>query len=430
MSNPIRFLTPGPAPNVSRRYTLGNIVTHTLTCPSMYKGVAVLLLAALVSACATYRPAGPESVALMERAETQVQGDVRVTAAVPSREETETIFVLPLYDRGVQPVWLKIRNDSPQRVRLALVSIDPDYFSPMEVAYTHRGGYSKKGKADMERYIHAQGIQRFIPSGATVSGFVFTHLDPGTKGFNVDIYGNDKDYIFTFFISVPGFVPDHAEVNFAALYGDSELIQLQKENELRELLADWPCCSVDKEGKQGDPFNLVIVSEPEVMGRALLRSGWVETAAGAVETAAARAHLYRGRRPDVTAHKVRKDGSERKELRLWLTPVRLGEALVWLGQSSHDISRNIGEDAFSRYRIDPDLDDARMYVLQDFWYSQSLLKFGFVNGKMAADIGSPAVNFQGSEYFTDGFRSVLILSGRPVSLDETQNLWWDRVPGL
>ncbi len=401
----------------------------TLRMPR-YPSVWVLLLAVLVAGCASrpYQPAGVSSVAFRERAVTQVQDDVTVTAAVPSREETQTIFDLPLYDRGVQPVWLQIQNNSSRSLRLALVSLDRDYFSPMEVAYTQRGGYSKEGKAAMEAYIHAQGIERFIPAGATVSGFVFTHLDPGTKGFNVDIYGNQRDYIFTFFVSVPGFAPDHAEVDFAALYDDSERIQLKNENALRQRLAGLPCCSTDNDGNSGDPFNLVIVSDGEVLGRALLGAQWNETAAGADQTAVARTHLYRGRRPDITLRKARKDGTESKELRLWLSPMQVGDARVWLGQVSHEFSGDTSDKTFSKYRIDPDLDGPRMYVLQDFWYSQSLLKYGFVNGEMAAEFDSPAVNFLGSEYFTDGFRAVLVLSGRPVGLDETQNLEWDIVP--
>jgi hypothetical protein len=359
-----------------------------------------------------------------------VQGDLQVTAAVPSREESEAIFALPLYDRGIPPVWLHIRNDSPRRLRLALVSLDRNYFSPLEVAYVHRKGYGAEGRAAMEKFLHAQGISRYIAPDATSSGFVFTHVDPGTKGFNVDIYGDDEDYVFTFFIPVPGFVPDHAEVDFASLYDDGEFIRLNSENQLRQRLAEIPCCSVSTDGKQGDPINLAVVGGTQVVGRALLQSRWEETAAGAEQTAAARTHRYRGRPPDVTLHKSRRDGSERKELRLWMAPILLGDSPVWLGQISHDILGGAGNTAASPYRIDPDLDDARMYLLQNFWFSQSLLKFGFVNNGTAAAMDAPAVNFLGSEYFTDGYLLVLMLSGRPVGLDEVQRLRWDPLPRL
>jgi len=367
---------------------------------------------------------------LWARAVTKVQGDVQVTAAVPTREETKAIFSLPLYDRGVQPVWLQIRNYSPYPLRLALVSLDRDYFSPLEVAYVHRRGYSTEGRAAMEKFLHAQGIDRFTAPGATSSGFIFTHLDPGTKGFNVDIYGNREDYLFTFFISVPGFLPDHAEVDFASLYDDGEFIRLKSENELRRRLGEIPCCSVNTDGKQGDPINLAVVADPQVVGRALLQSRWEETAAGTEQTAAARTHRYRGRPPDVTLHKSRKDGSERKELRLWMAPILFGDSPVWLGQISHDIRGDAGNAAAKPYRIDPDLDDARMYLLQSFWFAQSLLKFGFVNTATATPMYAPAVNFLGSEYFTDGYLLVLMLSGRPVGLDEVQHLQWDTLPRL
>jgi hypothetical protein len=397
-----------------------------------YQTLAVVLLVVFVHGCASrpYQPGGLESVALWARAVTEVQGDVQVTTAVPTREETDAIFSLPLYERGVQPVWLQIRNYSPHPLRLALVSLDRDYFSPMEVAYVHRKGYSAEGRAAMEKFLHAQGIARFIAPGATSSGFVFTHLDPGTKGFNVDIYGNRRDYIFTFFIAVPGFVPDHAEVDFASLYADGEFIQLNSENELRQRLAEIPCCSVNTDGKQGDPINLAVVADPKIVGRVLLQSRWEETAAGTEQTAAARTHRYLGRPPDAVFHKSRKDGSERKELRLWMAPMLLGDSPVWLGQISHDIRGDGGNTAAIPYRIDPDLDDARMYLLQNFWFSQSLLRFGFVNSGTATPIDAQAVNFLGSEYFTDGYVLVLMLSGRPVGLDEVQRLQWDTPPRL
>jgi len=67
-------------------------------------------------------------------------------------------------------------------------------------------------------------VSRYIHPGETRSGFVFTHVEPGTKGFNVDLYGSGGgSQQFAFFVEVPGFEPDHAAVDFDALYDPSEL---------------------------------------------------------------------------------------------------------------------------------------------------------------------------------------------------------------
>jgi len=161
--------------------------------------------------------------------------------------------------------------------------------------------------------------------------------------------------------------------------------------------------------------------------RSLLRGGWQETAADSSETALARTHRYRGRQPDGTFHKSRPDGQERKELRLWLSPIRFGDDLVWIAQVSYDMSGATGPKAFEKYRIDPDIDDARKFILQNFWYSQSLAHMGRVGGIPSTTIDAPNRNFSGSEYFTNGQRIVLFISESPVALDEINLLQWRKL---
>ena len=100
----------------------------------------ILLLAAFLAAC-SFTPYSHESLdgfEVVQRAETKEQGQIRVRASVPSTEEAELIFGVPLYKRGIQPVWLEISNNSPGRARFVLVSVDRAYFSPLEVAYMHK----------------------------------------------------------------------------------------------------------------------------------------------------------------------------------------------------------------------------------------------------------------------------------------------------
>ena len=99
----------------------------------------------------------------------------------------------------------------------------------------------------------------------------------------------------------------------------------------------------------------------------------------------ARQHRYRGRPPDGTFRsKARPDGSQGKELRLWLTPMTLGEDRVFVGQVSYQMSGASGA-AAADYRVDPDIDDARANLLQGFWYGQSLQRISFAKGRGGLD---------------------------------------------
>lgn len=217
------------------------------------------------------------------------------------------------------------------------------------------------------------------------------------------------------------------DVNFKTLYTADELQEFDAEG-FRQALASLPCCSTDQSGSaEGNPFNVAIVGTSIALRRALLRGTWQETAAGSPDTALARTHRYKGRQPDGTFHKSRPDGSERKELRIWLSPMTVDGVRVWLGQVSYDMEGKAATPSTESQRIDPDLDDARMFIMQTFWYSQSLAKIGFVATGTASTIETPQTNFHGSEYFTDGRRVVLFVSESPVALDATEILNWSRL---
>ena len=62
------------------------------------------------SGCASFKPRSIDEVPFRERAQTQTKDLVRVTAAVPSAEESEKLFGVSVYKGGVQPVWLEIEN--------------------------------------------------------------------------------------------------------------------------------------------------------------------------------------------------------------------------------------------------------------------------------------------------------------------------------
>ena len=124
------------------------------------------LLALLMTACA----AAPEAVQPIpegdyrERIQVQEERGVRVSAAVPSASETQALFGKNLYKRGIQPVWLQIENGREQAIMFLPVGLDPQYFSPLEVANIDVGDASRSRSVLLKKF--------FDPNGILNTGFI------------------------------------------------------------------------------------------------------------------------------------------------------------------------------------------------------------------------------------------------------------------
>ena len=393
--------------------------------------VIFVTLALLLSACATqsYHYESTSSFPIRDRAKSETKGQITISASVPGEAEAQAIFGIPIYDRGIQPVWLNIENNSEERVRFAPTGVDPDYFSPLEVAYMHRKGYTKEARRQMNERFYRSSMPRQIPAGESRSGYVFTHASTGTKAFNVDIFSGGVDESFAFFITVPGFVPDHQSVDFDNLYDRSEIHDYDLAG-LRTGLENLPWFSTDQSGEQqGLPLGIVIVASGIDVLRALLRAGWNESPKIRDENQLAKANYLFGRIPDAVFRNQGAGDRERNELNLWLAPMLIEGEEVWLAQIVHFIGQRTQlEQAVFGARIDPDVDEGRNYLLQNVWYAQSLEQVGWMAGSGSVSLESARYDFNSLEYFTDGYRIVIWLSGEPVSLLETRRAAIDDPP--
>jgi len=392
-----------------------------------------LLLSAalfLLAACATrpYQYDGALSSSVRDRAITESAGLVSVSASVPGEDETTSIFGVPMYERGIQPVWIEVVNNSDEFLRFAVSSIDPEYFSPLEVAYMYKKGFSKEARAEMEQQFYNSAMPRLVPAGETRSGYVFTHSRPGTKSFNVDLYGNSGDYSFAFFVTVPGFVPDHQAVNFKDLYTADELKDYNLEG-FRAALDEQQWFTTSETGEPGLPVSIVIVADGLSVLKALLRAGWYEQPDTRDQLDTQTAHYMFGRLPDASFRINRGDKSERNELYLWQTPMRVDGEVVWMGRIAHFIGqKNQIRQVLFGAQIDPNVDEGRDYFMQNMWYSQNLEQLAWLQMSDTVPIAEPASDFNNSPYFTDGYLAVIWLSGEPVSLVETLRVDWDSQP--
>lgn len=322
----------------------------------------------------------------------------------------------------MQPVWLEIENSGSQPVRYALSSTDRLYFSPYEVAYKNRGGFSDEARNAMGRRFDQLSIARYVPAGETRSGFVFTHADPGAKGFNVDLFSATGLHSFTYLLRVPGFVPDYAKLDIRTIYSPEELTTYD-ENELPAALKGLPCCATTKDGeKSGEPINVILVGDGTELLKGLLRSNWAETSA-AEAAASAPTYLF-GRSQDAIFRYQSLAGDSYYELRVWRAPLMSGEEPVWAGQLRHLFKRGLPV-----FRIDPDVDNARSFALQNFLYGQTLQKVAWISGHEVVPVESFWESLINKPYFTDGYRVVVWLSAEPLSLRDVITLDWEDPPG-
>ena len=417
-------------------------VKKTDRCSLVRRHIALLLAWTIISTgCATgFDPKPIESVPFRDRAQTQIEAGVRVTAAVPSATESSDLFGVSLYKKRVQPVWLEIENLTQETVAFMPVGLDNDYHSPIEVASLNR---SSRARAKAEQYFFQNGVNLQIAPGDTRSGFMFTNLDEGTKSFNVDIFGEDYAWYFTFFIQVPGLAIDHYEVDYESLYDEDRITDFDESATLVQALRQMPCCTTDKGGKnQGDPLNLVVIGETEDLFYAFIRAGWDETevvtTASGFKTAISfiTGGRYRyspisslyvfDRRQDIAMQRIRDSIHERNHFRIWLSPMTFHGKPVWIGQISRDIGVRFTRKTIVTHKIDPDVDETREFLLENLAYNQVLQKFAYVQGVDSAPINQPRQNLTGDPYYTDGLRAVMWIPPGTVDMEDIgYEEWFD-----
>jgi hypothetical protein len=409
-----------------------------------------------------YTP-NPEARSFLDRAVVREDDEFQVTVAVLDDRESDRFFGVPLAHRGIQPVWLQIKNHGKNSYRLLLASLDPNYYPPLEAAYVNhfRIGRrlvefgllalvlihllillpfklwgARRANRRMDAYFQEHGIGWGVSRpGSTLEGYVFTGLDEGSKQFTVKLIGvtGAKDYAFS--IPVPGLHVDHHSKQLDAIGGETTACD---EAALRKALTAMPRSTTNHLGtREGDPLNLVVIGAFDAIINGF-GARWDETETISLRScwrtfmAFSLGRQYRyspvsslfvfGRSQDFALQKARQTINERLHLRLWLTPLRFEGAPVWVGQISRDIGVRFTLKTWNltTHKIDPDVDDARDYVLDYLMESARVSRVGYVSGVGPAVRTAARHNLTGDPYFTDGLRAVAIFSDtrtRPTFLN-------------
>ena len=408
----------------------------------------------------------------MARAQTQANEQAQVTVAVLDAHESDRFFGVPMARRGVQPVYLRVENRSAVPLRLQLVRIDPNYYTALEAAAANHFSIAKRlsafglvgllfvsllalvplklitawlanGRMDDFFREHAFHLRPVAP-GASAEGFVFTPLDAGTKIVEISLHTageslsevvthmQDHDTAapaveFSFSVPVPGIAADYLRRDLPALESDSPTVECDAALLVRRLQAMPPATSNKHGTRSGDPVNLVVIGRFETL-LATFSARWDESETITVATCwkTVKAFLlgtqYRyspvsalvlfGRSQDVALQRTRHSINDRLHLRLWMTPLRFQGQIVWVGQVSRDIGVRFTTKTWNltTHRIDPDVDEARDYVVEDLLHAQRVTAAGYVDGVGACTAAAPRHNLTHDCYFTDGKRAVILLS--------------------
>jgi hypothetical protein len=376
---------------------------------------------------------------------TKEKDHVRVSVAVLTAAESKAYFGLPLEAEGVQAVWLRVENRNDYGLYIVPLSTDPNYFSAYEVAFMNHRFWSPQSNRAMDEFLEASRIRLRIQPYETVTGFLFTNASEGTKYVNVEMVHDMGAIRDGFFFQLPNGKFDYERARIAPDSPRSRKTDLSI-GDLRHALENLPCCATDeKDTRNGDPLNFVLVgSEDDVLG-ALTRQGWDPTHILATGTAwrtfsaFLQGATYRyspvsalyvfGHPQAIAMQKARRTIHQRNHLRLWKADFTCQGKPVWIGQISRDIGVRLAVNApfFVTHKIDPDVDEARNYLAQDLLASEYLYGIAFVKGGPKTSVDHPATNLTGDPYFSDGLRVVMLISSKPVSEDQIELFNWEPV---
>jgi LssY C-terminus len=313
------------------------------------------------------------------------------------------MFGTDLAGAQVQPVWVEIQNTTAQPKWLLRTGTDPNYFSPLEVAWSAHTTLGGSANAAIDEHFDKLGFKNPIAPGTTRTGIIFTNPERGIKLLNVDVLGPQVLVPFTLFLPVP---QDTAAAGATAApelfrYPASELTDYRELGALRGAIERLPGAAT-----QGEPLNVVLVGELGDIAAAMVRRSYHRDA-----RAADMAHQVFGRSPDAVLRKQASARSPSTWIRAWRAPLTFEGRAVYVGQVARPVGGRFAPANATDGRAHEDFDEARNLVVQDMMYSGGLDKLGFARGAGAGE-------------HRDGLRAVMFFAIRPLSLSDVEILEW------
>jgi hypothetical protein len=407
-----------------------------------------LLIIALVTGCAT----SSNQLQIDEntpplklgRVQSQSQDGVTVHISIPPDDYAKQYFGVEMAGSNIQPIWVKIENNSDTGYWLLPYAIDPNYYSANEAAMITGNKLNKDEREASKSLFRANVLPFFQKANSTQEGFVYASYTRGGRFVDIQLTGHLDAIRMRFAVLLPTQSFDYEKSGLREMYAKVNELPDLTITQLRTRLKELPCCTTKSDGLgEGDPINIVLIGTGEVGISALSASDWDFTEAITIDSirrtigaaieevafpTAPISSLYAfGRKQDVALQRGRSTISQRNHMRLWLAPFRCQGQPVWVGQISRDIGVKFTSKSptLTTHIIDPVVDEAREYLLHSLLHSQSVKQFAFVKGMDAAWEENPRTNLTDDPYITDGMRMAIWLSSNPVPSHQAINLGWN-----
>jgi hypothetical protein len=375
-----------------------------------------------LSGCATWTvPTDPGDELLRARAVTEAASGVVVSATVLGAEDSIRMLGSDVNAAGVQPVWIEVRNDTEHMLWLLRAGADPDYFSPLEVAWSVHVKLARKTNARIDEHFSQRAFPNPIPAHGTSSGILFTNPQPVVKLLTVDLLGSKLMIPFTLFLPVPGDIASSKEIIHK--YADTEIENYDDLGALRRALEGLPCCAATPDGRLvGEPLNVALVGNPDDIAAAVNRRGYRRGESGADPS-----QRVFGRPADLTVRKQLNDRASENWLRMWRAPLSYRGDMVFVAQAGRPIGGRFHGEGPPALTVHANVDEVRNQLIHDFMYSGGLERLAVVGGVGAVTPDRPKTLPRGGNYFTDGRRVVFFLSTRPRTFAEVEVLQWEPI---
>lgn len=403
---------------------------------------------ALLAGCATRPAAPPEPPGAVKvnpaRIQTLTQDGVTVELAIPAEETAARQFGVPLAEHDIQPIWIRVVNTTPVHYWILPIAIDRDYYTADEAALVTTDDLDEASAAAVTEAFRKNALPFFLGGSSVNEGYVYATHRRGGRLVDVRLSAPGHGIRMRFAVLLPTEGFDYVQSPLRQLYSQVDSYPDLTRDEARLRIRELPCCTSRADGTgEGDPLNIVLVGDGDEVLAALTSAGWEFTEAisadsirrmvgaaisdEAMPTAPVSALYAFGRKQDIALQRGRSKIAQRNHMRLWLAPFRLEGKPVWVGQVSRDIGVKLTSKSptLTTHVIDPNVDEARQYVLQSLLHEEAVDWFAIVRGGSAATREQPRRNLTDDPYFTDGMRMAIDISPVPVPTWKAVNLEWN-----
>jgi len=407
--------------------------------------LAVVML--LLAACASFEPRAVDVREGPGEILTASEQGLTVSTTILSDAQAEALYGVDLGGAGLQAIWLRIENRSPNARWLLASALDAAYFPPGEAAALFRAKFDEATEAAVENHFRQLAIPLKSEPGSVNEGYLLAPRHEGGRYVVVKLFSDEGVVDFGFPLALPDGEFDFERLHPERVYGGQELPDVDLAG-LRESLRGLPCCVTDEQGERmGDPLNLVLVGHPDDLLAAAARAGWAFThrltfdsirrtigaaLSGAAYPVAPVSPLYLlGRSQDLALQRARNNIVQRNHLRLWLAPFRFEGRSVWIGQVSRDVAVKLTTKSttLTTHVIDANVDEAREHLLQTLLDAGAVERFAFVQGLPPVTSSAPRNNLTGDPWYTDGLRLVVMLStGAATPPEAVEFIEWRNSP--